>query len=84
MGPQGLLGQLNLGLLLAPKSLWYLYIRTCKNALYNEFIDFLRMRRGVETQGNLPKNSYIEMCTIFKKKKEISKYVEGNHGGTYI
>jgi hypothetical protein len=41
------------------------------------------MRRGVETQGNLPKNSYIEMCTIFKKK-EISKYVEGNHGGTYI
>jgi len=58
-------------------------MKTCKNTLYNEFIDFLHMRIKVETQGNLPKNSYIEVRTIFKKK-QISKYVEGNHEGTYM
>jgi len=39
------------------------------------------MRRGVEKPGNISKNSCRGAYTMIEKR--ISKYIEGNHEGTY-
>jgi len=44
-------------------------------------LNFLHMRRGVKTQGNILESPCVEACTLVEKR--ISKYVEGNHRGTH-
>lgn len=56
--------------------------RLCKNTLYNEFIELLFMRRGVETPGNIPETPCVGVYTMVEKNNY--NHIEGNHEGTYI
>jgi hypothetical protein len=44
-------------------------------------LNFLRMRRGVKTQGNISESPCVGACTLVEKR--ISKNVEENHRGTH-
>jgi hypothetical protein len=43
-------------------------------------LNFLHMRKKVETLGNKLESPCVGVCAIFEK---ISKYVEGNHEGNH-